>query len=84
MHALGTIQNEELKLEIVLLKSRRDRGKDTKVREISAVAITKLQSLVKRGEHNVDSKTKPARLRFLASTDQKTPNYRRRCIKLDK
>ena len=64
MSTLVTIQNEEFKLEIMLIKSRRDRGKVFKVRKTSSVSITKFQSLVKRSEYDVDSKTKPACLNF--------------------
>ena len=64
MSDLGTIQNEEFKLEIMLLKIRRDRGKEVKVQEMSSVEITKFQSLVKHGECDVDSKTKPSHLNF--------------------
>ena len=59
-----TIQSEEFKLEIMLLKIRRDRGKEVKVREMSSVVITKFQSLVKHGECDVDSKANPAHLNF--------------------
>ena len=41
LSAIGAIQNEEFKLEIILLKSRRDRGEEVKVREISSLEITK-------------------------------------------
>ena len=75
MSAIGAIQNEEFKLEIILLKSRRDRGKVFKVRKTSSVSITKFQSLVKRGEFEMDSKTKLAHLNFFTSTGKINPGY---------
>ena len=67
----------------MLLKIRRDTGKEVKVREMSSVVITKFQSLVKYGEHNVCSNTKLACLSFLTSTNKIDPGYQRKHPNLD-
>ena len=74
LSALGTIQNEDFKLEIMPLKRRRDRGKDAKAREISSAAITKHQRIVKRGE------TKKECMSFSTSANKSNPGHQRKFI----
>ena len=53
--------------KLCCLKLKEDRDKEVKAWEISSVVITNVQSLVERGEHNVDFKTNPAHINFFTS-----------------
>ena len=68
--ALMTVNNDEFKLEIMLMKSKRVKREPIDVREVISVATTKYHDLVTNNEYvtSKDSDVKPEFLSFLGVT----------------